>query len=260
MLILEKGLHPLDERYVGEYALRDEVSARVQGVPASLRCPLCLGVLVQTHRQRRGYAYFKHLSDSDSARCPLATSSYQPEGLIVSALPRPLVAQEQRGRFLFNWKRHFRIARGMVPGLSLERFTELIEYADVLNLWSYSPLELKDVPYVLLVLAGFMAVRGGEEELTWVRFWFDGSVRDASDLWRAGAPAAQLFRLVYRNPFHTPFPTAAELLYWERVVRVERAQDIDSAAISRSEMRAFDRFVKRNAATRSAHREDGDDE
>jgi hypothetical protein len=260
VVILDKGLHPLDERYVDEYALRDEVSAGVQGVAVSLRCPLCLGVLVQTHRQRRGYAYFRHLSDPDSARCPLATSSYQPDGLVVRALPQPLVAQEQRGRFLFNWKRHLRIARGMVPGLSLERFTELIEYADVLNLWSYSSLELKDVPYVLLVLAGFMAVRSGEEERTWVRFWFDGRVRDVGDLWRVGAPAAQLFRLVYRDPFHTPFPTAAELLHWERVVRIERARDIGGPAISRAEMRAFDRFVKRNAATQNSHREDGDDE
>jgi hypothetical protein len=260
VVILDKGLHPLDERYVGEYALRDELRAGAPGVSGSLRCPLCLGPLVQTHRQRRGYNYFKHLSDTDSARCPLATSSYQPEGLVVSALPRPLVAQEQRGRFLFNWKRHFRIARGMAPALSLERFTELIEYADVLNLWSYSPLELKDIPHVLLVLAGFMAVRSGEEEMTWVRFWFDGRVRDVGDLWRAGAPAAQLFRLVYRDPLHTPFPTAAELLYWERVARVERVQDISGAAISRTEMRAFDRFVKLNAATRHAHREDDDDE
>lgn len=260
MVILDKGLHPLDERYVDEYALRDQAGAGVQGVQVTLRCPLCLGVLVQTHRQRRGFAYFRHLSDSDSARCPLATSNYQPDGLVVSTLSRPLVAQEQRARFLFNWKRHFRIARGMVPVLSLERFTELIEYADVLNLWSYAPLELKDVPYVLLVLAGFIAVRSGEEEMTWVRFWFDGRVRDVGDLWRTGAPAAQLFRLMYRDPLHTPFPTAAELLHWERVVRVERAQDIGRVAISRAEMRAFDRFMQRNAAKRFAHREDGDDQ
>jgi hypothetical protein len=53
VVILDKGLHPLDERYVDEYALRDQAGAGVQGVQVTLRCPLCLGVLVQTHRQRR---------------------------------------------------------------------------------------------------------------------------------------------------------------------------------------------------------------
>jgi|SRR5471032_1123810 len=253
---LVKGLHPLDERYIGAYAWRGESAAAVQEA-SPLRCPLCLGVLVSTHRQRRGYGYFRHESDADAARCPLATTSYQPEGLVVKGPQESPVAHTHRARFLLNWKRHYRLARSMVSSLTVKRFTELIEYADVLNLWSYPLLELRDLPYVLLVMAGFMAVRGEGEDKTWVRYWFDGSVRDAGDLWRADAGVAQLFRVEYRDSLRTPFPTSAEILHWAPTVRIERLQDLTGPGVTRADVKAFARFVERNASVRRAPREDG---
>jgi prepilin-type N-terminal cleavage/methylation domain-containing protein len=81
-------------------------------------------------------------------------------------------------------------------------------------------LDHNDLPYVLLVMAGFLTVRGANAEVTRERFYFDGSLRDVGDLWREGRRMpATLYRIVYRNPLHTPFPTAASIQHWERVAR-----------------------------------------
>lgn len=255
MVIVDQGLHPLDERYIAAYALRGEPDASGHDGAGQFLCPLCLGELVLTHRRRRGFGYFRHDSEADASRCPLATTNYQLEGLRVGEPQQPLVAKTHRARFLYNWKRHLRIARSVVPSLRVERFIELIEYADVLGLWSYSSCELADVPYVLLVLAGFIAVRDRNDERMWVRFWFDGHVRDMGDLWRADAPRARLFRLCYRTPVHTPYPTAAELLHWESVVQIERLSDLNEPGIGRADMRIFDHFLTADATRSGLYRE-----
>lgn len=259
MLIVDpdKGLHPLDERYIEAFAFRGDLDVAGYGTPL-LRCPLCLGELVPTHRQRHGRRYFRHRVNADAVRCPLTTANYQPEEFVVRApLWEPLIADTNRSRFLFSWKRHYRIARYVAPSLTLERFTGLIEYADVRNLWSHRQLDQRDLPYVLLVLAGFMAVRRKGEGTTWVRFWFDGRVRDAGDLWRPGVPAAQVFRVIYRDPVQTPFPTGAEVVRWERVERIDRLADVSGPDVSRADIHAFDVFRMRNASTWRAQRDDG---
>lgn len=51
----------------------------------------------------------------------------------------------------------------------------------------------------------------------WVRFWFDASVRDVGDLWTAGGDAPRLFRVDYREPVVTPYPTGAQVLAWQPI-------------------------------------------
>jgi hypothetical protein len=54
-----------------------------------------------------------------------------------------------------------------------------VTYADVINLWGFPLLDHRDLPYVLLVLAGFIAEHRKGDVTTWTRFWFDGHVRSA---------------------------------------------------------------------------------
>jgi hypothetical protein len=258
---MDNALHPLDERYIDAYAIRETTGTAAQGV-SRLRCPFCLGELFLTHRQRRGYGYYKHTSDEDGARCPLTTTGYHQESLVGRGPQGPQGLQfEQlhRTRFLTNWKRHFRIARSEVPSLTIARFTALIECADVLNLWSSARVDIRDLPYVLLVLGGFMVVRGEEEQKAWVRFLFDGNVRETADIWRPDAPVARLFRVTYRGALHTPFPTSAEIMHWEQVARIERLEDVTTPGVNREEKRAFDHFAQSNAAARLGRRESLDE-
>ncbi|GLU35590.1 zinc ribbon domain-containing protein [Trinickia caryophylli] len=246
------GVHPLDERYVAAYA-RDEVSG-----DGLVRCPLCGAPLVPSRRHRAGHRYYRHASGADDERCPLTTPSYQPEGIAVGRPYDPEVGPVQRARFVRLWRRHYRMARASAPGLTLERFSELVALADVLNLWSYPSLDQRDLPYVLLAMAGFMAQRDERGEPVRVRFWFDWTVREVGQLWDAGRAAEpRLFRLVYRNPLHTPLPSGADLLHWEPVERAARLADIRTPVVARPELRAFARFLDESARER-ARREAND--
>ena len=242
---MDNELHPLDERYIEAYGYRDGAE---QHELALLRCPLCFSELVPTHHQRRGHRYFKHRREEDAARCPLTTPSYQLERFAAdTAVPDMQIAQAHRALFLSNWKRHYRIARHTAPSLTLERFMGLVKYADVMKLWAHPLLVQRDLPYVLLVLAGFIAEHRRGDVTTWTRFWFDGRVNAVGDLWRHGAQAARIYRVVYRDPMRTPFPTGAEIIRWERVERIERVADLSTPRVARMEMRLFDRFLESDA-------------
>jgi hypothetical protein len=236
--------HPLDERYIEAYGLRESAGGDSDAAMV-LRCPLCAGELAPTHHQRRGHRYFKHRHEEETARCPLTTPHYQLERFEIGVrVPDPHAARAHRTQFLFNWKRHFRIARHTAPTLTLERFTALVKYADVMNLWGFPLLDQRDLPYVLLVLAGFIAEHRKGDVTMWTRFWFGGRVRSASDLWRSGAPEPQLYRVIYRDAVRTPFPTGAEIVRWEKVERVERVADLKSRGVGRAEMRMFEQFLE----------------
>lgn len=255
---MDKGWHPLDERYVEAYGAdaRTHAGEPVAAQPvASIkpRCPLCLAELVFTHRRRGGYRYYRHLDSADDARCPLTTPSYEPTGLTVNATPNgngsasgsahAAAGPLHRERFLQHWQRHFRIARHAAPPLTLERFARLIEYADVVDLWRYPAFDERDVPYVLLALAGFISVNDRDERAR-IRLCFDGSVRDVGDLWRDERRVPPgLFRVTYREPLHTPFPTAADILFWEPVERIERLADCHAPRLRQTQIRAFNRFL-----------------
>ncbi|MFL9864927.1 hypothetical protein PQR67_12190 [Paraburkholderia fungorum] len=263
---MDKGWHPLDERYVeayGAHARTTEAEA-VAVQPAATpnpRCPLCLAELVFTHRRRGGYRYYRHLESADDARCPLSTPSYDPAGLAVNASvgvdvnasanpganpsgsAQGAAGALHRERFLQHWQRHYRIARHAAPSLTLERFARLIEYADVVDLWRYPAFDERDAPYVLLALAGFISVHDRDERAR-IRIWFDGSVRDVGDLWheeRRVPPG--LFRVTYREPLHTPFPTSADILFWEPVERIERLADCVAPRLRQTQIRMFNRFI-----------------
>ncbi|GAB2916167.1 hypothetical protein GCM10027093_63360 [Paraburkholderia jirisanensis] len=243
---MEKGVHPLDQRYIDAYASRAESSPDCMAtLPSPVRCPLCDGPLERSARRRQGYRYFAHREKADGERCPLSTSSYQLLGMLVGCERNPLVEVEHRMRFLDAWQRHYRIARSLAPMLTLERFAALIKYADVVNLWSHPALDRRDLPYVLLVMAGFMTSRDANGEVTRVRFWFDGSVQHVSDLWRASrTQKPELYRIVYRDPLHTPFPTSAHILCWERVAQATRVADTGVPRLSRDEVQLFTRMME----------------
>ncbi len=258
-------LHPLDACYIETYVSTEAATLAVADAgtreTTPVTCPLCGGPLTLNQRRRAGRLYFRHRERADEERCPLTTSSYQPEGMSIAHARDPLAEVERRQRFLRYWRRHYRLVRQTAPALTLRRFTELIEYADVMNLWSYERLDERDLPYVLVVLAEFMTVYDENGEATRERFWFDSSVRNVGDLWAEERPTrARLFRIVYREPSHTPFPTAADILHWEPVERIDRLKDMEGPGISRADVRAFDHFVERNAAARLARRNSGHDE
>lgn len=88
--------------------------------------------------------------------------------------------------------------------------------------------------------------------MRWVRFWFDASVRDVGDLWTAGADAPRLFRVDYREPVVTPYPTGAQVLAWQPIDGMRDAwvqcADAHEPAVGAAERAAFARFLAQPVA------------
>ncbi|MGP8444741.1 hypothetical protein ACT2E5_21950 [Burkholderia vietnamiensis] len=86
----------------------------------------------------------------------------------------------------------------------------------------------------------------------WVRFWFDASVRDVGDLWTAGGDAPRLFRVDYREPVVTPYPTGAQVLAWQPIDGMRdlwvQCADEREPAVGAAERAAFARFLAQPVA------------
>ena len=233
-----RGISPVAPLTGGRYGgLDDWVGLRSH-------CPVCLGELAAVLQNETVAHRFRHASADDEARCPLTTSSYQPEGLTVRHLRNVVREGVQRGMFMGNWLRHFRLMRQLAPSLTVRRLTLLVEYADVLNLWSYPDIRQIDLPYVLLVLAGFIRHEGPQGEIFWVRFCFDDRVRDVGDLWNDGAVLTRLFRMVYCPPRQTPFPTSRELMHFQMIEWDRDFLERPEPRALRRDVRAFQRFLE----------------
>jgi hypothetical protein len=209
-------------------------------------CPVCQAELAPVPGDETVAHRFRHALRDDEARCPLTTLSYQPEGMTIRHMRDVGHESVQRGIFIANWVRHYRAMRQIAAPLTVRRLTQLIECADVANLWSYPGMAQHDVPYVLLVLAGFIRDQGPQGETQWLRFCFDGTVRDVGDLWREGGRAGRsplLFRMVYRHPGETPYPTSRELMHFRVVERDWSFLEGPDPRALRSDARAFERFL-----------------
>ncbi|NTZ07100.1 hypothetical protein [Burkholderia metallica] len=240
-------------------------------------CPLCFGAL-EPLPGAGGYA--RHRSARCSAQCVLTTRQYQPEELTIRGSRDVQVAARHRDRFIAQWPRHYALMRRVWPALTIGRFIAVLSCADVADLWSYRTLRDDDLAAVLLVLAGFLRVpdasgtaapgAGTPEAGTpaagmpvagtpaddarapavrWVRFWFDASVRDVGDLWTAGNDASPLFRVDYREPLVTPYPTGAQVHAWQPVDGMREAwarqADAEEPAVDAADRAAFGRFLAR---------------
>ncbi|KVL22322.1 hypothetical protein [Burkholderia cepacia] len=233
-------------------------------------CPLCFGAL-EPLPGAGGYA--RHRSARCSAQCVLTTRQYQPEDLTIRGSRDAQVAARHRERFVAHWARHYALMRRAWPALTIGRFIAVIACVDVADLWSYRMLRDDDLAAVLLVLAGFLRVpdaSGADVSGTdasgadasgvdarapgvrWVRFWFDASVRDVGDLWAAGNGAPSLFRVDYREPLVTPYPTGAQVQAWQPVdgMRDAWAQRVDTQelAVDDADRATFARFLARASA------------
>ncbi|WP_105131601.1 hypothetical protein [Burkholderia sp. BE12] len=245
-------------------------------------CPLCFGAL-EPLPGAGGYA--RHRSARCSAQCVLTTRQYQPEEPTIRGSRDVQVAARHRDRFIAQWPRHYALMRQAWPALTIGRFIAVISCADVADLWSYRTLRDDDLSAVLLVLAGFLRVPEASgaaasgarmpsagtpgagtpaagmpgagmpaddarpPAVRWVRFWFDASVRDVGDLWTAGNDASPLFRVDYREPLVTPYPTGAQVQAWQPVdgMRDAWARHVDAGdpAVDAADRAAFGRFLAR---------------
>lgn len=241
-----------------EHATRPPVKHQIELRPglaeldtgAIHRCPLCLGELVPVSRAgaRPGASgVVRHRRRANDAQCVLTTHAYQPDELVVHQQRNVVVARDQRQRFMAHWPHHYAAAQRALPSLTIRRFTTVIACADVLNLWSYRELREEDLPYVLLVMAGFIRVPDvGDGAQGWVRFWFDASVHDVGDLWKPRPLPPGLFRVTYASLDVAPLPTGAQVLGWTEVVREEDILGGPRPDLSRDKMDEFRRFVARD--------------
>jgi len=228
-------------------------------------CPLCFGAL-EPLPGTGGHA--RHRSARCSAQCVLTTRQYQPDELAIRGSRDVQVAARHRERFVAQWMRHYVLMRHAWPALTIERFIAVIACLDVADVWSYRMLRDDDLAAVLLVLTGFLrvpeapagdgaaVVSAGAAAVAptvrWVRFWFDASVRDVGDLWTAGRDAPRLFRVDYREPVVTPYPTGAQVHAWRSVDGMRdawaRNADAREPAVDAAERAAFERFLARRRA------------
>jgi hypothetical protein len=221
--VLVRAFHPFEPRIVtvAEYLAEfpdDEPESHTP--PVSARCPLCGDALqVVQLRDRAHTRYFAHIAHEQLA-CPLVNDTLTNPLLVNAHVFDPIHERVRRNEFARHWRQHLHTIRQQVPGFTAARLTRVIEHADVLHVWAWPALVHADLPYILLVLAEFVATTPGVPQSAWLRFWFDASVQCVGDLRTGGAgraTASRLFRLRYRPPRASMFPGPQQLLACDEV-------------------------------------------
>lgn len=249
-LILESALHPLDSRCVGV----DEYLADFGHLEAAERppahCPICREeVHISRMHDRARTPYFSHAA-GEHAACPLVNSTLPDTKFITIYPPDPGLENRCRGEFIAQWKHHLSEIRRHVPHFSVIRFTQVIAHADVLHLWSSPMLIQEDIPYILLVLSTFIAETPGAAHSTWLRFLFDASIRDPTEIRRPGSNSPHLFRLHYRASFSSMFPNARHLLDWSEVPMNGDFLHGNTPHILMSEVFTFENFIQQSTQSK----------
>jgi predicted DCC family thiol-disulfide oxidoreductase YuxK len=242
--ILQDALHPFENRCI---SIDDYLQAFSEALPAvqpAAHCPVCgEDVFLARLHDRAHTPYFAHAA-GERARCPLVNSVLPDTTFNTIYLVDAALEQVRRGAFVEHWRHHLHAIRQHAPNFSVVRFTQAIAYADVLHLWSCPTLDLRDMPYILLVLSAFIAETPGMAHPTWIRFWFDSSVGEIVDLRRPRRAAPRLFRLHYRASYASMFPDARHLLDWCEVPMTGAFLDEDSFHITTTDALTFEAFVE----------------
>lgn len=245
--ILEYVPHPLDDRRITvEEYLQDFGHLEVALRPLP-HCPVCREeVHVKTMHDRAHTPYFSHAA-GENAQCPLVNSDLPDTRFIAIHPPNPGLERRYRGEFTGHWQHHLSEIRQHVPHFSMQRFTQVIAHADVLHLWSCPTLAQADIPYILLVLSAFIAETPGAAHPTWLRFVFDASVRDMTELRKQASTPPRLFRLHYRASFSSMFPNARHLLDWNEVSMTGEFLHGSTPYILMAEVFAFEAFLEQSS-------------
>lgn len=242
-IYLPQALHILEERYVDVAShLKELRTLGRDGQPA--RCPFCrrAAMIVETDEEL-GLQFF-HRQHFSSSPCLLTSRDVPPAVLFARGIPDAKVENQNRAAFLAQWRSHFAVMADQVRTLSIERFVNLVSAADVLHLWSYSDLNLNDVPYILLVLAELMADTTVAGEKMWVRFVFEGRIKSVSDLWAEPELKAKLYRIQYRPHKNTRMPIARHIAACVEVERTALPSDIFANSIFGSDEATLEELLQ----------------
>lgn len=236
-------LHPREARMITLQAYLDEFgSSLTPGRLPQARCPIChQPLLLIAACSLRIKPRFSHDTHKRS-RCPLVRNGDSPEEITVTAEPNGALAAWHRARFLRKWQWHLGLMRHVhyVPSLTIQRFISLIDVATCRNLWAYPGLREECVPYVLLAYAGFMrGERGYREGGSWVRFWFDATVRDIRDLHEPRTDPPRFFRTHYARPRAAPLPAQHHLFHVQEVGLLGSYLEEPAPNVSTSDIEAF---------------------
>lgn len=184
------------------------------------RCPLCHRALLligalSTHIRPR----FSHGSRVQS-RCPLVRHGELPNELLINDSSDIEIAVAQRQAFFARWQWHYHLMRraDLMPSMSIGRFLGLAELSTQRGLWRYTELNLALAPYIQLAMAGFLpGERGQRNGGSWIRFWFDASVRSIADLHAGRHPAPRFFKTHYVRPRIARTPSSHHVFHLEEV-------------------------------------------
>lgn len=245
---LDYALHPKeDRRYsVAEYLAEfEQYDAALRPQP---RCPICgANLYINQLRDRAHTRQFAHIAGTE-IHCPLVNDDCFNRVFVSRRLADPILEARQRDAFMQQWRGHFQTMRRQAPSLSVVRLIRIIEYADVLHLWACPNLMQADLPYILLVLAEFIAETPGAAHPSWLRFCFDSSVTELTELRRPGRPAPRFYRFHYRPSHNSMFPSARHLLGWQEVAMSDIHLSEESMSLTHTDALAFETFIRQSTA------------
>ena len=99
--------------------------------------------------------------------------------------------------FLENLHRIFRKCTELIPNLSFREFFDIVEYANNLNIWGYTAIDIEYIPYILCTCKDYFMQRNPYRTFSF-HFVF-GDVERVNELWINTNNNANVIYRVNRN-------------------------------------------------------------
>lgn len=203
------GLHPetLQKITAEDYSNRTGARTveRLDGFKAAdAICEFCRENIYLAGGSSDRVLHFRH---RPGGHCPTKIPAGRPYLELTPVDGDPTSGAHLRSDVRRNWKRHFSALSNLVPFLSPEEFTSLLEIASERRVWDYRGLQEENVPYVLVLVADFppwtsIKRNGRPERKLWFRFMYRSQVQSISDLWIRPSERPVLYRTSFISPKH----------------------------------------------------------
>jgi len=107
--------------------------------------------------------------------------------------------RQLRSAFFKNWRKHWSQIRSHLPFPDINKFINILQASDRIDLWSHRGLKEYMIPYIFLTTTEFPPP-GASSRKTWLRFRFGPEFRTISDIFSKAEDANYIFKYTYTAP------------------------------------------------------------
>jgi hypothetical protein len=197
---MQEAIHPNNNDLISysnyvQFAL-DEGYQKTNDAP-SAKCPVCNRNMKIRAGHQKDDGHFYH---NDSLFCPTKKPSARPYLGLTPTTPDANAMIVNKQFVIDNLERIWKRLNSIIPFLDINEFIKILAEARRLNIYGYSNLNPRLLPYVFVTLINFLPSKSKKKERKLkFCFFYESTIQTYAELWINQGYFSKLVRISYEN-------------------------------------------------------------